>query len=490
MGFLTTGGEVEHRTEVIDVPPRDLARPARLKRAARRWRVAAVLLGLTATVALSWPMLRGDRSHADLLSGSNLGPARSPAATRVDVVHPERGGVRRLTIQPGTVHAFEWADLYAKASGFLKSQSVDIGSSVKKGQILAEIDAPELEEDVEQAAASLEQARAQTEQAVARVETAEAERDTASASETQVRADLERLAAKMSLTQKQYERVRSLNERNAVDRKLVDEAQLDFEVASAGERTGRAAIETARAQKKTAEAKLRQAKADLVEAQAFVGVTQSRLDRARVLADYSRIKAPFDGVVTRRNLHLGSFIRSAADGTPVPMLTVARTDLMRVVVQVPDLDVPLLDAGDGATLIVDALKSRSFAGAVSRLSKSEDPTTRTMRVEIDLPNPDGRLVEGMYGRATIELQPPTEHLCLPAACLTGHSANGNATAFVVRDNKARRTSVKVGSDDGSLVEILSGLRPDDEVVVRPGSALDDGSPVLATLMPPQRPQGR
>ena len=474
---------MENRAKAIEVPSGDLVRPARLKRAARRWRVAAVMLGLAATAAFSWPLVRGKRSETDLLTGVATASPKTPIAMRVDVVRPERGGIRRLTIQPGTVHAFEWADLYAKASGFLKSQSVDIGSPVKRGQVLAEIDAPELEEDVEQAAASHEQAKAQIEQAVARIETAEAERDTASASETQTRADLERLAAKRSMTQKQFERVKNLNERNAVDRKLVDEAQLDSEAASAGERTGRAAIETARAQKKTAEAKVRQARADLVEAQAFVRVAESRLDRARVLAGYSRIKAPFDGVVTRRNLHPGSFIRSAADGSPVPLLTVARTDLMRVVVQVPDLDVPLLDAGDKATVVVDALKTVPFEGVVARLAKSEDPTTRTMRVEIDLPNPDGRLVEGMYGRATIELQPPTEHLCVPASCLTGHSANGNATAFVVRDDKARRTAVRVGNDDGTLVEILSGLRPDDEVVVRPGSNLDDGTPVVATLTP-------
>lgn len=474
---------MENGAKAVDVPNGDLVRPASLKRAARRWRVAAVMLGLAATAAFSWPLVWGKGMETDLLTGVATASTNAPIATRIDSVHPERGGVRRLTIQPGTVHAFEWADLYAKASGFLKSQSVDIGSPVKRGQVLAEIDAPELEEDVEQAAACHEQAKAQIEQALARIETAEAERDTATASETQTRADLERLIAKRSMNHKQYERVKGLNERNAVERKLVDEAQLDFEAASAGERTGRAAIETAQAQKKTAEAKIRQAKADLVEAQAFVRVTKSRLERAQVMAGYSRIKAPFDGVVTRRNLHLGSFIRSAADGSPAPLLTVARTDLMRVVVQVPDLDVPLLDAGDKATVVVDALKTVPFSGVVARLAKSEDPTTRTMRVEIDLPNPNGRLVEGMYGRATIELQPPTEHLCVPASCLTGHSANGNAMAFVVRDNKARRTAVKVGSDDGTLVEILFGLRPDDEVVVRPGSNLDDGAPVISTIRP-------
>ena len=160
---------------------------------------------------------------------------------------------------------------------------------------------------------------------------------------------------------------------------------------------------------------------------------------------------------------------------------------MRVVVQVPDLDVPLLDAGDKVTSSWTHSRSAPFTGVVARLAKSEDPVTKTMRAEIDLPNPDGRLVEGMYGRATIELQPPTEHVCVPASCLTGHSANGNATAYVVRDGKARRTPVKVGNDDGTLVEILAGLKPEDEVVIRPGSGLEDGTSVTATVLPSIRP---
>ena len=108
--------------------------------------------------------------------------------------------------------------------------------------------------------------------------------------------------------------------------------------------------------------------------------------------------------------------------------------------------------------MVDALKAVPFAGVVARLAKSEDPTTRTMRAEVDLPNPDGRLVEGMYGRATIELQPPTENLTHPRVLRRRATpANGKAAAFVVRDGKARRTPITIGDDDGSMVEVLSGL---------------------------------
>jgi RND family efflux transporter MFP subunit len=159
-----------------------------------------------------------------------------------------------------------------------------------------------------------------------------------------------------------------------------------------------------------------------------------------------------------------------------------------VVIQVPDLDVPLLDVGDPATVVVDALKGREFKGTVARLGKSEDPTTRTMRVEVDLPNRDGLLVDGMYVRATIELQPLSEHLTVPAACVVAHSEHGTGSVFVVRDGKAHRLVVTLGNDDGTSVEILSGIELRDEVVIRPGATLNDGAEVVvATVRPAASP---
>jgi RND family efflux transporter MFP subunit len=447
----------------------------------RAWRVVGVAFSLAAAAGLIWPVVWGETGRNGSGQATPADPTKGVSVPRVEVVRPVRGGVRRLTIQPGSVHAFESVDLYAKASGFLKSQGVDIGSSIKRGEALAEIDAPELQGDVVEAEAAVEQAKAKTDQAVSRVATAEAERGTADAAVTQAESDIARLASRRSLTQKQYNRINDLHARNAIDGKLVDEQQQELESAQAAERTGHAAVATARAVAATAAAKVLEAKADVAEARAALRLAGARLERIKILAAYTRISAPFDGVITRRNFHPGAFIRSAADGSPVPLLTAMRTDLMRVVIQVPDLDVPLLDVGDKVTVAVDALKGREFTGSVARLGKSEDPTTRTMRVEVDLTNPDGLLVEGMYGRATIELQPPTDNLTVPAACVVGHAGRGKAAVFVVRDGIAQRTPVTLGGDDGSSVEVLSGLGPNDEVIVRPGSTLDDGAPVKTTV---------
>lgn len=457
----------------------------------RTWRiVGGSLVALGVVVGLSWPVVWGEPERRSLAAAgvpAEGSEAAAASARQVDVVRPGTGGVRRLTIQPGSIHAFESVDLYAKVSGFLKTQRVDIGSVVKRGEVLAEIDAPETTKDLEEAAAAVEQAKAQAELADARIATAEAEREAAAAMVAQAEADVERTVARRSLAEKQFERIKDLHARSAVDRNLVDEHQQGVESARAVEHSARAAIDTARAQAATAAAKVRQARADLTSARSAIRVAEARRARAQVLADYTRITAPFDGVVTQRGFHPGAFIRSAADGEPLPLLTVRRTDRMRVVVQVPDLDVPLLDVGDKATVAIDAMKGQDFTGTVARLGQSEDPMTRTMRVEIDLPNPSGRLVAGMYGRATIELQPPTAAPTIPAACVVGHAERGQAALYVVRDGKARRINVITGGDNGTSIEILSGLDPSDRVIVRPGSTLDDGTPVVANLLPSGAP---
>src|SRR6185437_7429901 len=133
----------------------------------------------------------------------------------------------------------------------------------------------------------------------------------------------------------------------------------------------------------------------------------------------------------------------------------------------------LLDVGDPATVVVDALKGRTFSGSVSRLARAESATTRTMRVEIDLDNPSGLLCEGMYGRATIELRPAaTKGLTVPAVCVIGHTRTGEAKAYVIRDGHLKSANLTLGDDDGNTTEVLTGI------------GADDGSPVSPNVLPP------
>ncbi|WP_246196460.1 efflux RND transporter periplasmic adaptor subunit [Aquisphaera giovannonii] len=392
-------------------------------------------------------------------------------------MRPKAGGVERQTVQPGSVHAFETVDVYAMVSGYLKRQPVDIGTRVRKGDLLAEIDVPREAEAVAESAALLAQARARVTQAAAQLATAEADRTAAEAVAAQAEADIDRCVADRSLEEKAFDRIGHLVQRSAVEPRLLDEERHRLELTVAAEKAARISLRAARAKLQAATARIGQARADVAEAEAAVGVAEARVARAKVDLAYARIVAPFDGVITSRNYHPGAFISSAAAGGREPLLTVARTDLMRVVVRVPDRDVALAQPGDRATLVVDALGNRRFEGAVSRVGESEDHASRTMRVEIDLPNPDGALREGMYGRAVIALEPSTGRLSLPTACVLDRTGKGRGVVQLVREGKVERASVELGVDDGKLVEVVSGVGAGDQVVLRSGASLEPGTPV-------------
>ncbi len=151
---------------------------------------------------------------------------------------------------------------------------------------------------------------------------------------------------------------------------------------------------------------------------------------------------------------------------------------MRVVVYVPDRDTPLLDRGDEAVVRIDALGGEEFKGKVARFSEQELPTNRTMRTEIDLPNPSGRLRQGMYGAVSILLEPPSNDLTIPSKALHQQEA-GAGSLYVVEDDRARKRPVRIGRDDGIRVEVLSGLSRDDRVIISYTGSIEDGEPVRA-----------
>jgi HlyD family secretion protein len=399
---------------------------------------------------------------------------------RVEVTRPALGGMRRTTVQPGSVVGYESVDLYAMVSGYLKTQAVDIGSRIRKGQVLAVIDAPREARALDEAASLVEAAKAQTAQAEARIKTMEGERDAAAAAVKEAESDIDRLIAAHEYAQKQLTRARGLVAERAADARLVEEHVLQLDTAAAAERTARLAVMTAKAQHAASVAKVEQSRADVTEAKAAVSVAEARLAKARVNVEYTRIIAPFDGVVTHRAFHPGAFVRSASEGGQASLLTVKRTDRMRVLVQVPDRDVVITNVGDPASFDVDALGSQTFTGTVARMGESEDPTTRTMSVEIDLANPKGTLREGMYGTATIVLEPVSHNLTVPPSCVMEHSGQTHGVVYLVSGGLAHRTQVELGADNGSLVEILAGIKPDDSVVVRSGVPLEDGLAVVET----------
>ncbi|HEX4130812.1 MAG TPA: efflux RND transporter periplasmic adaptor subunit [Pirellulales bacterium] len=414
---------------------------------------------------------------------------QSASAIRVETIAPTPGGIVRKTVQPGSAHSFQSAGLYAKVSGYLKSQAVDIGSVVKRGQVLAEIDIPELAQELLRDQGQLRQAEAEVVQSQAAIASAEAEQKAAEALIAEAEAHVKRATSEREFREKAYDRIRNLHSLKSVEERLVDEKLDQLNAAGAAELAARSTVISARQQAAAAAAKVRRAEADLLVAKAKIDVVQATVARTGVLLDYTKIVSPYDGVVTERNFHPGAFIRSADQSEHQPLLAVDRIDLMRIVVQVPDRDVPFTQPGDEATIVFDALPGQKFTGKVARVSASENPESRTMRVEIDVPNTDGILRDGMYGQVEIELEKASPGVTIPSACVISDVRANQAKVYVVEQGKVRLTTIETGKDTGVLIEVKQGLTTSDRVVLKPPSSLIDGLAVEAVAAPVAQKSG-
>ncbi len=401
----------------------------------------------------------------------------SGAAVPVRVVHPKAGGLPLLTTQPGSVISFQSADLYAKVPGYLKNQKVDIGDSVQKGELLAEIDAPELVQAATEARAKLDRSHSQLALYEAELNNAQASLKARKLQVGALEAKLEAGRATMTLREKQLDRIRALVATNSLQAELADEAEEKLEAAQSDFRVKQHDIEVGKSDVDAARATVEQSNAAIANARVAIKVAEAALAKAETFVKYTKIISPYDGVVTRRSFFDGDFITAGAGSDNPPILSVHRVDLMRVVVQVPDRFVRWVHRGDPALFVADELPGQQFIGRVSRLARHEDPLTRLMRMEVDIENPQGLLYDGMYGRMTILLERHQPGVTVPSQCLTGTAEDKQRSAFVVRNGTAQEVDVQVSQDNGTLASIIKGLTPDDEVVAEHGPDLHDTAPV-------------
>jgi HlyD family secretion protein len=444
-----------------------------------------ICLGVGLSILL-WVFPRTKSSGQQGNSESEGG--KSATRIRVQVVYPEQGGVERTVTRPGVLHPFQYAELFGKVSGFLHDQKVDIGYEVKKGQLLARIYAPEIEANLSKAKADLTRANTQVDVMLARLDEAKADEQEAKTKLEETQADVESAIALHVLRNQQYHRIKMLWENKAIEKELVDERREAVLSAEASERATKKAVATAKTAVVAAKAHVARSVADLADAKAQVKVAQAEVANAQAFEEYTWLRSPYNGVVTQRNYHEGDLIRDAASsGQGVkPVLVVARVDLMRVVVWVPNSAVRYVRKGREAVVRLDGLPGQSFKVKVARIAKEEDRTSRTMRTEIDLPNPKGLLTAGMYGNVTIYLGKTETGLTIPSASLTGDEKDGKRAVFVVEGGKAKQVTVQVGLDDGVRAEILSGLKTSDRVIVQHDPGLITGAPVTV-VAPPQEP---
>lgn len=344
-------------------------------------------------------------------------------SVRVVAAEP-RDFVRRIAL-PGTLVAFNETTLYGKVAGYLRAIRVDKGDRVRRGQVLAVLEVPEMVKEVDQAQAAYQQALA----------------------------DLSRAKAEADLQTATFARYQEVHRKDpdAIAQQELDQYRSRNEVA----------------------------KADVELAKAKVHTAHASVERLLALQQYAEITAPFSGVVTARFVDPGALIQATTSSNQ-PVLALQDLDIIRIYVSVPEVDVPWVRVGTPATLTAAAYPGKVFKAAVTRFAEALDPATRTMKAEIDIPNPEHTLRPGMYADVNLDIQAFHDAIVIPDSALTIEGSQ--KFVWVIRQGKAQRAQVDTGLDNGVEVQIRSGISKGERVVTAGKDGLSEGKSVEASTV--------
>jgi HlyD family secretion protein len=390
-----------------------------------------------------------------LVSGCNHNSAAAPVdaeakSSTVPVLTPTRMTLTRLVNQPGWIESYEQTPIYSKISGFVEEMNpdIDIGAHVKKDELLARLYVPERVEELEFKKSKVTQAKADLVYAQKALEAAVANVKTAAAEVLEYQAHVKRWQEEVN----RYER---LLKTGVGDRETLAEQRHQLDVSKAGvDRTQAAYIES--------EARREKARADVDAKAAIVKVSEADFREYKAWLDYREIRAPYDGVITERNIHTGHFVQPTSEGSnnkaARPLFSMVRMDIMRIKIQVPEYDAILIKDGKNgspATVRIQGLLDHEFRAKVTRFSWALDEHARTLLVEIHVPNPKEELRPGMYAYASIEAEVPNA-LVVPVEAMIDDGEK-SFVCFVVGD-KVVRTPVKVGYRTDKYVQLLKKQR--------------------------------
>ena len=328
------------------------------------------------------------------------------AIPTVSVIRPEPEAPQQELVLPSTLQAYIESPIFARTNGYLGRWFKDIGSRVRKGDLLAEIETPEIDQELMQARAARNQADAQ-----------------------------------LKLAQSSAKRWENLQKMDAVSQQETDERASSF-----------------------------------AQGEANLAAAEANVRRLEQLESFKRLYAPFSGVVTKRNIDVGALVNAGNSGANQELFVVAQTDPIRIYVDVPETFSPSIRPGVHADIQIPELMGEHFTGKVVRTAEAIDPTTRTLRTEIDVPNPKSRLLPGSYAQVHFALKQQVRRFTLPVNALL-FRAEGPRAAVVTAGKKIQLKPVVIGRDFGTTVEILSGVEPADSVVLDPGDSLEDGQQV-------------
>jgi RND family efflux transporter MFP subunit len=361
----------------------------------------------------------------------------SPAGVSVGVIKVIRKDVGRTLTVSSELVPFQEIDVFAKESGFVKELNVDYGSRVQKDQVLATLEIPELQLQVKEDDASVKNATAQIPHA---------------------QEELNRVQAQQKVLQLQYDRLNSVSQSKPglVAQQEVDDSQ------------GRALASAAQVEA---------AKSNLQSAESVLAAAEAKREHDQALFDYSKITAPFAGVVTQRFANLGTLMQAGTNSSTQaqPLVRLSQDDLYRLVIPVPESYVKFIHLGDKVSVNVPSL-SRTFPGKVARFSVDVREDTRTMHTEVDVPNPSRMLLPGLYAEATITLEKKDAAIAVP---LQAVDQDNNQTNVDIVDStgKIERRQIVLGIQTATDAEVLSGLQEGDLVVVSDRSGLKAGQAV-------------
>jgi RND family efflux transporter MFP subunit len=365
-------------------------------------------------------------------------PGTNPGSeVSVGVVKIGRKNLKRTLTVSSELVPFQEIDVFAKESGFVKELNVDYGSHVQKDQVLATLEIPELQLQVKEDDAAVKNATAQIPHA---------------------QDELNRVEAQHNVLQLQFQRLDTVakSKPGLVAQQEVDDSQ------------GRALASAAQVEA---------AKSNLQSAESVLAAAQAKREHDQALFDYSKITAPFAGVVTQRFANLGTLMQAGTNSSTQaqPLVRLSQDDLFRLVIPVPETYVKYIHLGDSVNVNVPAL-NRTFPGKVARFSVDVREDTRTMHTEVDVQNPGRVLLPGLYAEATITLEKTDNALAAPLQAVD--QADGHATVDVVdASNKIEIRTFVIGIQTATDAEVLSGLEEGDMVVVSDRSGLKAGQPV-------------
>jgi RND family efflux transporter MFP subunit len=389
--------------------------------------IGVVILAVLLAIGIVPRVLR-NREARDIVHASTV------LLPEVIVVHPEQAPAQSSLTLPGNLQPMYSASVYARTNGYIEKRFVDIGSHVKAGQLLALISTPEVDQQLNQARADVVQAAAAIEQSKAALQQAQANLDIA------------------RITKDRYT---PLIAKHAVTQQSLDEADQAF--------NARAADVSA-------------ANANIAVAEASLKSRQANVDRLTQMQGFERVVAPFEGVITARNVEQGDLVNNGSGGGAKSLFDIAQSDVLRVQVEVPQS--AALDIKDGAeaTITVSERPGRQYVAKVTRSAESVDLAARTMLTEVQVDNHDGSLVPGMYGQVKFEVKATEPSLVIPSTALV-IDKNGMHVVSVSADSRVHFVRVDIGQDMGDEVAISQGLHGGEILVSNPSDLLSDGQKV-------------